>query len=40
MSAVCELSERSIKQKSAPQKFPDFTRGMWKTKRELKVMEG
>lgn len=38
ISAVCELSERSIKQKSAPQKFPDFTRGMWKNKRELMVM--
>jgi len=38
ISAVCELSERSIKQKSAPQKFPDFTRGMWKKKRELMVM--
>ena len=39
ISAVCELSERSIKQKSAPQKFPDFTRGMWKKKRELMVMQ-
>jgi predicted dehydrogenase len=39
ISAVSELSERSIKQKSAPQKFPDFTRGMWKKKRELHVME-
>lgn len=38
ISAVCELSERSIKQKSTPQKFPDFTRGMWKKKRELMVM--
>ncbi len=28
MSAVCELSEKSINQKSTPQKFPDFTRGM------------
>ena len=39
VSAVCELSERSINQKSTPQKFPDFTRGMWKKKRELHVME-
>ncbi|MFA5803168.1 MAG: Gfo/Idh/MocA family oxidoreductase [Melioribacteraceae bacterium] len=38
ISAVCELSERSIKQKGTPQKFPDFTRGMWKKKRELMVM--
>jgi hypothetical protein len=39
ISAVCELSERSIKQKGAPQKFPNFTRGMWKKNRELHVME-
>ncbi|MFA7228046.1 MAG: Gfo/Idh/MocA family oxidoreductase [Melioribacteraceae bacterium] len=39
MSAVCELSDRSIKQKSAPQKFPDFTRGLWKKQRELPVMK-
>lgn len=39
ISAVTELSQKSIKQKGAPQKFPDFTRGMWKKKRELKVME-
>ncbi|MCX6169380.1 MAG: Gfo/Idh/MocA family oxidoreductase [Ignavibacteriales bacterium] len=38
ISAVCELSEKSIKQKGMPQKFPDFTRGMWKKKRELMVM--
>jgi hypothetical protein len=38
MSAICELSERSINQKSTPQKFPDFTRSMWKKKRELMVM--
>ena len=39
MSAVVELSGNSIKQGSMPIKFPDFTRGMWKNKRELKVME-
>jgi len=39
MSAVVELSGKSIKQGSMPIKFPDFTRGMWKIKRALKVME-
>lgn len=29
--AVCELSERSVRSGSMPQKFPDFTRGAWKT---------
>ena len=38
ISAVCELSENSIKMNGAPQKFPDFTRGMWKKQRELHVM--
>ena len=40
ISAICELSENSIKMNSALQKFPDFTRGMWRKKRELQVMEG
>ena len=39
LSAVIELSGRSISNGSAPVKFPDFTRGMWKTSRELHVME-
>ena len=30
-SAVAELSERSVRNRSAPQDFPDFTRGAWKT---------
>ena len=38
ISAVCELSARSIASKGAPQTFPDFTRGMWKTPRSLQVM--
>lgn len=38
ISAVCELSEKSIAQNGKPMKFPDFTRGMWKKKRELMVM--
>lgn len=38
MSAVCELSALSIADNGKPMKFPDFTRGMWKKKRELMVM--
>ena len=38
MSAVRVLSEQSIAQECKTLKFPDFTRGMWKTKRELMVM--
>ena len=39
LSAVCELSEKSIAKHGKPMKFPDFTRGMWQTKRELHVMD-
>lgn len=39
ISAVIELSERSIAEKGKPIKFPDFTRGMWKKHRELQVMK-
>lgn len=30
-SAIVPLSARSVEQNSAPQEFPDFTRGKWKT---------
>ena len=39
LSAVIDLSEKSIASGSFPMKFPDFTRGMWKTPRTLPVME-
>jgi hypothetical protein len=39
VSAVTELSARSIAGNGEPQKFPDFTRGLWKTARPLHVME-
>jgi len=39
LSAVVELSEMSIAGGSQPIPFPDFTRGMWRTKRVLPVME-
>jgi len=38
LSAIIELSEKSIASGGWPMPFPDFTRGMWKTKRELPVM--
>lgn len=39
LSAVTELSEKSIASGSWPMQFPDFTRGMWKSRRTLPVME-
>lgn len=39
LSAVTELSDRSIASGNWPLKFPDFTRGMWKQSRELPVMK-
>jgi predicted dehydrogenase len=38
MSAVRMLSEQSIAKGGKTLKFPDFTRGMWKNKRELPVI--
>ncbi|HEY2820350.1 MAG TPA: Gfo/Idh/MocA family oxidoreductase [Candidatus Acidoferrum sp.] len=32
-SAIAELSEKSVAQGSAPQKFPDFTHGDWKQRK-------
>jgi predicted dehydrogenase len=39
LSAVTELSAKSIAGGNLPVGFPDFTRGMWKTPRRLPVME-
>jgi predicted dehydrogenase len=39
LSAVTELSEKSIASGGWPIKFPDFTRGLWKIHRELPVMK-
>lgn len=39
LSCITELSEKSINQGSMPMQIPDFTRGLWKTKRVLPVME-
>ena len=37
-SAVTELSGKSIDQDGAPQQFPDFTRGNWKTTKPLGII--
>lgn len=37
-SAVAPLSENSVKEDGAPQDFPDFTRGNWKTTQPLGVV--
>ena len=38
-SVVTELSEQSVAGRGKPVSFPDFTRGGWKTPRQLHVME-
>jgi hypothetical protein len=37
-SAVGPLSEVSVARDGAPQKFPDFTRGGWKTTKPLEII--
>jgi hypothetical protein len=38
LSAVVELSGRSIARGGEPVRFPDFTRGGWRNARKLQVM--
>jgi hypothetical protein len=38
-SAVSELSERSIANKSQPVDFPDFTHGRWKSNPPLEIVQ-
>ncbi len=38
-SVVTPLSERSVAKRGRPMDFPDFTRGRWKERRTLHVME-
>ena len=38
-SAVCALSEHSVAHRSRPKDFPDFTRGRWKTRGPLPIVE-
>jgi hypothetical protein len=40
LSAVSELTERSVANGSRPVEFPDFTRGMWKKYPKLGIVEG
>ena len=37
-SAVAPLSEKSVAEDGAPQMFPDFTRGNWKTTKPLEII--
>jgi hypothetical protein len=37
--SICELSERSAKNRSAAVDIPDFTRGAWKVKRNSNLMD-
>ncbi|MFC1730145.1 Gfo/Idh/MocA family protein [candidate division KSB1 bacterium] len=39
ISAVCELSERSVANRGRSMDFPDFTRGMWKTRPPLGIVQ-
>ena len=38
ISAVCELTERSVAAGSQPMQFPDFTRGRWRTWPKLGIV--
>ena len=40
LSAVAQLSEQSVARGSAPVEFPDFTRGAWKRRPPLGIIEG
>jgi hypothetical protein len=39
LSAVVELSQRSVANGGAPVEFPDFTRGRWETNPRLEVLD-
>lgn len=39
-SAICELSERSVADRSRPMDVPDFTRGCWRTRSPLPIVTG
>ncbi|RZL19908.1 MAG: gfo/Idh/MocA family oxidoreductase, partial [Pedobacter sp.] len=39
MSVITPLSEKSIAQGNAPQKFPDFTKGTWKTRKNTFALD-
>ena len=37
-SAITEVTERSVANGSAPVEIPDFTRGVWKTRKPLEFV--
>ena len=39
MSVIMPLSEQSIKEGNAPQKFPDFTKGKWKSRQNAFALD-
>ena len=39
-SVICELTEQSVANRSAPVDVPDFTRGQWKTRPPLGIVTG
>jgi Glycosyl hydrolase 109, C-terminal domain/Oxidoreductase family, NAD-binding Rossmann fold len=39
LSVICELTDRSVADRSRPQDIPDFTRGRWKTTEPLGIVE-
>ena len=39
LSVICDLTERSVADRSRPQDVPDFTRGKWKTTPPLGIVE-
>jgi hypothetical protein len=38
LSCISEVSEKSVAKKSAPEKIPDFTRGLWKDLEPLGII--
>ncbi len=40
LSCIAEVSERSVANKSTPEKIPDFTRGLWKSIKPLEIIDG
>ncbi len=38
-SVIVELTMRSLNDRSRPQDFPDFTRGLWKTRKPVEIAE-
>ncbi|MEB0249046.1 gfo/Idh/MocA family oxidoreductase, partial [Mucilaginibacter sp. 5B2] len=39
MSVITPLSEKSLKDGNAPQKFPDFTKGKWKERKNTFALD-